>query len=198
MTRVPPHVPAPSSGYHVLPVRTIALIGLIGSSRFSRTLLSRKPATRRSTACFRLWPTAPSSRRAGRPEVHKLNPSVQAAVINQVTVAARPLAAVPGTDPERLFQTEVDNLARLATSASLGKLAPDDQRLVLRAAAHDPFDTKIGSAIRSLLSDPDFSSLKPEEKTAVLSQVANYPDGPAINNINRMLAKDWFRDQELG
>jgi hypothetical protein len=36
-------------------------------------------------------------------------------VINQVTVAARPLAAVPSTDPERLFQTEVDNLTRLAT-----------------------------------------------------------------------------------
>jgi hypothetical protein len=69
---------------------------------------------------------------------------------------------------------------------------------VLRAAAHDPSDTKLGSAIRSLLSDPDFGSLKPpEEKTAVLSQVANYPDARAINNINRMLAKDWFRDQDL-
>ena len=104
---------------------------------------------------------------------------------------------MPGTDPERLFQTEVDNLTRLATSASFAKLAPDDQRLALRAAAHDPSDTKLGSAIRSLLSDPDFGSLKPEEKTAVLRQVANHPDDRAINNINRMLAKDWFRDQDL-
>jgi hypothetical protein len=134
---------------------------------------------------------------AARPEFQKLDPSIQARVVNQLTNAARPLAAVPGTDPERLFQTEVDNLTRLATSASFGKLAPDDQHLVLRAAAHDPSDTKRSSAIRSLLSDPDFGSLKPEEKTAVLSQVANYPDDRAINNIDRMLAKDWFRDQDL-
>jgi peptidoglycan hydrolase-like protein with peptidoglycan-binding domain len=134
---------------------------------------------------------------ANRPEFQKLDPSIQATVIDQVTRAARPPVALPGTDPEKLFQTKVDNLTRLATSASFAKLAPDDQRLALRAAAHDPSDTKLGSAIRSLLSDPDFGSLKPEEKNAVLSQVANYPDDRAINNINRMLAKDWFQDQDL-
>ena len=134
---------------------------------------------------------------AGRPEFQKLDPSIQAAVVNQFTVAARPLAAVRGTDPERLFQTKVDNLTRLATDASFGKLAPDDQRLALRAVAVDASDAKLGGAIRSLLRSPDFDSLKPAEKTAALSQVANYPDDRAINNIERMLAKDWFRGQDL-
>jgi peptidoglycan hydrolase-like protein with peptidoglycan-binding domain len=107
---------------------------------------------------------------AGRPEFQKLDPSIQ---------------------------TKVDHLTRLATDASFGKLAPDDQRLALRTVAFDASDTRLGGATRSLLRSPDFDSLKPEEKTAALSQVANYPDDRAINNIERMLAKDWFRGQDL-
>ena len=134
---------------------------------------------------------------AGRPEFQKLDPSIQAAMVNQITAAARPPAALPGTDPARLFQTKVDNLTRLATDASFGKLAPDDQRLALRAVAADPSNAKLGGAVRSLLRSPDFDSLKPAEKTAALSQAANYPDDRAINNIERTLGKDWFRGQDL-
>jgi peptidoglycan hydrolase-like protein with peptidoglycan-binding domain len=137
------------------------------------------------------------TRLAGRPEFQKLDPSIQAAMVNQITAAARPPAASPGTDPQRLFQTKVDNLTRLATDASFGKLAPDDQRLALRAVAFDPSNAKLGGAVRSLLRSPDFESLKPAEKTAALHQVANYPDDRAINNIERTLAKDWFRGQDL-
>jgi hypothetical protein len=42
MTRVPPHVPAPSAGYHVLPVRTIALIGLKPVRRHNLRLRCRR------------------------------------------------------------------------------------------------------------------------------------------------------------
>ena len=188
---------------------SVPLLTLLADPSFQKTgdpakyrmleALANRPADPESKE---LWQpntelVAQYSKLAGRPEFQKLDPSIQAAVINQVTVAARPIVALPSIDPKKTFQTEIDNLTRLATSASFGKLAPDDQRLALRAASHAPFDNKLGSAIRSLLSDPDFGSLKPEEKTAVLSQVANYPDDRAINNINRMLAKDWFRDQDL-
>jgi len=42
MTRVPPHVPAPSAGYHVLLVRTIALIGLKPVRRHNLRLRCRR------------------------------------------------------------------------------------------------------------------------------------------------------------
>src|SRR5450631_1808389 len=41
-TRVPPHVPAPRAGYHVLPVRTIALIGLKPVRRHNLRLRCRR------------------------------------------------------------------------------------------------------------------------------------------------------------
>src|SRR5262245_27037661 len=55
MTRVPPHVAAPSSGYHVLPVRTIALIGLKPVRRRNLGLRCRRWVKRVvSTSCCSL------------------------------------------------------------------------------------------------------------------------------------------------
>jgi hypothetical protein len=72
-----------------------------------------------------------------------------------------------------------------------GKLALDDQRLVLRAAAHDPSDTKLGSAIRSLLSDPDFGSLKSEEKTSSSSRSQVAPNAGNIDDILKSNPDTW-------
>jgi hypothetical protein len=68
---------------------------------------------------------------------------------------------------------------------------------LLRALAHAPSDNRLAGAIGSLLRSPHFDRLKPDEKTAVLSQVANYPDDRSIANIERMLEKAWFRSQDL-
>ena len=92
MTRVPPHVPAPSSGYHVLPVRTIALIGLTGlltllaDPSFQKTgaqaqydmlaALATRPADLESKELRRpdTELVAQYVKLAGRPEVQKLDP----------------------------------------------------------------------------------------------------------------------------
>jgi hypothetical protein len=64
MTRAPPHVPTPSSGYHVLPVRTIALIGAETSTEAYLRLRCRRWVTsvvlcnRRLPVNFRFAPFA--------------------------------------------------------------------------------------------------------------------------------------------
>jgi hypothetical protein len=109
-----------------------------------------------------------------------------------------PLAVAPGTDVARQIRTGIDNLTKLAVSPELARLPPDEQRMVLGALAKEPGDNRLAGAIGSLLRSPDFERLKPEEKTAVVRQMDNYPDDRSIANMERMLAKDWFRTQDLG
>ena len=135
---------------------------------------------------------------AGNPEFRKLDPGVQATIVNRLSNIARPLATAPGSDLPRQIRTGIDNLTKVATAPAFGKLTADDQRLLLGAMAMQPDDTKLASAIGSLLRAPQFENLKPEEKTAVLSQVNNYPDHRSVANIERLLEKDWFRSQDLG
>jgi len=49
----------------------------------------------------------------------------------------------------------------------------------------------------SLIRSPQFDALKPEEKTAVVGQIANYPDDRSVANMERLLKKDWFQGQGL-
>lgn len=81
-------------------------------------------------------------------------------------------------------------------------LPPRDQRLVTDAlAARKPGDTDLPASIQSLISSPQFqdtSGFGPAERTAILSQVRNYPDSRAVENLEKLVGKEWFRDFDLG
>lgn len=80
---------------------------------------------------------------------------------------------------------------------SAKNLSPADRKLALegfRAAHADP---AYAANVKKLIDDPKFKSLTDAEKTAVLSQVKNYPDARTVGNIDRMLQKDWFTTQSL-
>lgn len=78
-------------------------------------------------------------------------------------------------------------------------LPASDQTLVREAVTNrKPDDLKVAENVKSLIGDPKFAALSPEEKTAVLSQVKNYPDSRSIANIERLIQKDWFTNFDLG
>ena len=137
------------------------------------------------------------TRLAGDPAFQKLTPSIQATVVSRLTHIARPMVSVAGLDMPALIRTGIENLKRVSTSPEFGKLPADDQRLVLKALQHEFDDTGVAKAVGSLLRSPRFEALSAEQKTAVLSQVANYPDDRAIGNLERLLAKAWFQGQSL-
>ncbi|MEN1925273.1 hypothetical protein [Luteimonas qiangzhengi] len=90
----------------------------------------------------------------------------------------------------------------LQQSAEFQDLSPVDQRLVTEALdARPSSDTALPSAIRSLISSPQFqqsSDVTAAERTAVLSQVRNYPDTRSVENLEAMLGKDWVQAFDLG
>ena len=81
-------------------------------------------------------------------------------------------------------------------------LSAGDQRLVTDAlAARKPGDTDLPAAIKSLLESADFqddTDFSAAERTALLSQVSNYPDTRVVENLEAMLGKQWIRDFDLG
>src|SRR5882672_851642 len=97
---------------------------------------------------------------AGNPEFRKLDPGVQATIVNRLSNIARPLATASGSDLPRQIRTGIDNLTRVATAPAFGRLTADDQRLLLGAMAMQPDDTKLAGAIGSLLRSPQFENLK--------------------------------------
>ncbi|MEP7044878.1 MAG: hypothetical protein ABI843_17580 [Dokdonella sp.] len=87
----------------------------------------------------------------------------------------------------------------LVNTPQFKALPKSDQDLVTAAVANArPDDLKAAASIKSLIESPDFARLSGAEKTAVLSQVRNYPDSKVIGNLERMLGKGWFKDFDLG
>ncbi|HEY0682027.1 MAG TPA: hypothetical protein VGD45_06835 [Steroidobacter sp.] len=86
-------------------------------------------------------------------------------------------------------------LTRIAieNSPEFRALPQSDRDLVTRALTNGS-DSRVPESIRSLLEDGQFAELSTEQKTAVLSQVANYPDSRSIANLERLIQKDWFQD----
>lgn len=134
---------------------------------------------------------------AALPEFQKLDARTQALVVTLVSNAASPGVAYAGIDMSLRVRAGIDNVTKLATSPEFARLPPDDQRLALRTLAFEPGDKRLLGAIGSMLRSPEFDRLKPEEKTAVLSQMDHYSDVRSIANMERMLAKDWFKAQDL-
>ena len=87
----------------------------------------------------------------------------------------------------------------LLHSPEFRALPASDQQLLRDAlATREPGDNGLPANIRSLIGSEGFQGLPVEEQTAVLSQVRNYPDSRSVANLERLAAKDWFQDFDLG
>jgi peptidoglycan hydrolase-like protein with peptidoglycan-binding domain len=121
---------------------------------------------------------------AGDPKFDAESDATKTAMIN--------LAGDPAT-PDANVKAATD----LTESPAFSQLSDTDKALVndgVKAAKGDP---AYDASVRSLIEDPNFKNLSAAEKTAVLSQVKNYPDARSVKNIDRALAKDWFKTQSL-
>jgi hypothetical protein len=123
-------------------------------------------------------------------DIHKANPSDKKLTAQLGTLANNPQ-----------FQG-LNDAGKSATLNLLGspgytKLSDKDRALVTDGLNTSKLDPKFAENTQKLLNDPKFEALKPQEKTAVLSQVKNYPNGRAVENYQRMLQKDWFTSQSL-
>lgn len=122
------------------------------------------------------------------------------------TSVARDLATLVG-DPSFQAMTPAQRTAALSEAALLQTpefkaLSPADQRLVTEALANrTPGDTGLPAALKTLIESAEFQSsdqFGADERTALLSQVRNYPDSRSVENLGQLIGKDWFRDFDLG
>src|SRR5690625_3918291 len=92
--------------------------------------------------------------------------------------------------------------ATLQQTPEFQALTAGDQRLVLEALSNrKPGDPGLPAAIQSLIQSPQFqdtSGFGAAERTALLSQVRNYPDSRSVENMENLLSKQWFRDFGVG
>jgi hypothetical protein len=103
-------------------------------------------------------------------------------------------------DPKFQGLNDAGKTATLNLLGSPGytKLSDKYRALVTDGLNASKLDQKFAENTKKLLDDPKFGALKPQEKTAVLSQVKNYPNARAVENYQRMLQKDWFNSQSVG
>jgi LysM repeat protein len=120
---------------------------------------------------------------ANSPEVQNLGPE-------EKSIVTQALTSDPPPSADKIKST-------LDVIHSAKDLSPGDRKLFLdgmKAAGGDP---AYAANLQKLIEDPKFKSLKPAEKTAVLSQTKNYATPDAVNNIDRLVHKDWFRSESL-
>ena len=86
----------------------------------------------------------------------------------------------------------------LIGSPQFRRLSDGEKMIVMDGVNAGKADPKYVNSVKTLLDDVKFQSLNASERTAVLSQVKNYPDPRSVNNIDRLLQKDWFTSQDLG
>lgn len=122
---------------------------------------------------------------AGSPDFAKASDATKTSIIDTIRTNA------PVTD------AKVDGALSLVSSPTFAALSDADKAIAcegLKAAKADP---GYAESLKKLIADPKFQALTADEKTAVLSQVKNYPDKRAVDNIQRVLQKDWFGTQDL-
>jgi hypothetical protein len=100
-------------------------------------------------------------------------------------------------DGSPLTQDKLDKTTSLLHSTEFGKLKQSDQELITGGIKGAKADPKYTENLKKLIEDPKFKALKPDEKTAVLSQMKNYPDARSVDNVQKMLQKDWFTGFDL-
>lgn len=84
----------------------------------------------------------------------------------------------------------------LSKSPEFNALSPADQALVQAGVKGAKADPTYVDSVKTLLADPKFKGLSAADKTSVLSQVKNYPDARSVKNVDRLLQKDWFTNQD--
>jgi len=107
------------------------------------------------------------------------------------SIALHALASDPPPSEDKISSTR-DVLA------SAKDLSPADRKLFVDGLNRNGGDPAYAANLKKLIEDPKFKSLKPAEKTAVLSQTKNYANASSVANIDRLLQKNWFRAQDLG
>lgn len=96
---------------------------------------------------------------------------------------------------------KTDRLREVALLHSLEfkTLPAADQQLVRDALAQrKPGDEHLAGTLTDLIKGKSFQKLNADEKTAVLSQVRNYPDSRVAENFSTLLDKGWFEGMSLG
>ncbi len=96
-----------------------------------------------------------------------------------------------------MADAKIDSALKLVGSPEFSKLSDTDKALVsdgLKGAKADP---KYADSVKTLLASPKFQAMSAAEKTAVLSQVKNYPDARSVGNIEKLIKKDWYGKQDL-
>ncbi|HRL36352.1 MAG: hypothetical protein KA914_13775 [Ottowia sp.] len=75
--------------------------------------------------------------------------------------------------------------------------AADQQRVRDALAARKPGDDRFAGALSGLVKSQSFQKLSADEKTAVLSQIRNYPDARVAENFGKLLDKGWYSNMSL-
>jgi len=100
-------------------------------------------------------------------------------------------------DNPPLTDQKLNSTTGLIGSPGFTKLSDADKALVTDGLKGAKANPAYADNVKTLVNDPKFQALKPEEKTAILSQVKNYPDARSVHNLDRMIQKDWFTKQDL-
>src|SRR5262245_14733164 len=100
-------------------------------------------------------------------------------------------------DNPPLTDQKLNSTTGLIGSPGFTKLSDADKALVTDGLKGAKADPAYADNMKTLVNDPKFQALKPEERTAILSQATNYPDARSARNLDRMIQKDWFTKQDL-
>lgn len=91
--------------------------------------------------------------------------------------------------------SRIDRLHEIAIlhSDAFKSMPAHEQKLVHDIfSARNPDDVRLAQSVKHLLGSGKYRSLSAEEKTAVLSQLKNYPDSQVADNFSALLKKSWF------
>ena len=143
-----------------------------------------------------------------RPEYSSLSPSDKA-IVAQAWRASRGDTAA-ASDFKKLLadprfqaasaplRTDLLRGVGLQHSDAFKALPASDQQLIRDTlASRGTGDTRLAQSLSALVHDKRFQSLSADEKTAVLSQVHNYPTSKVADNFQRLMGKEWFQSQSL-
>ena len=116
------------------------------------------------------------------------SPQFQALSSAEQTSVLQALASNPPLTQEKVNQTV--NLLGALPSLSAG-----DRQIALDGFSAAHANPAYAANMKKLIDDPKFTSLSAADKTSVLSQARNYPDATTVGNIDRLVHKDWFRNE---